>query len=271
MRYTLVQEANFNPHPLWRGWLCLLSRLSQVSISIHTLCEEGDLFLTTLLLVHFLFQSTPSVKRVTDIITSKTENKSISIHTLCEEGDVTSSSSGYLLEVHFNPHPLWRGWRASNIIVNITVLNFNPHPLWRGWHSCLVSIVMMILFQSTPSVKRVTSYSVPCTLKALISIHTLCEEGDIQEAKKSGITDISIHTLCEEGDVNTSLCGYVSDFISIHTLCEEGDISKRIFLYKNSDFNPHPLWRGWRCVNINIVFNKIYFNPHPLWRGWLLL
>ena len=57
----------------------------------------------------------------------------------------------------------------------------------------------------------------------LISIHTLCEEGDLVKKIAEISRIISIHTLCEEGD----LCGYATDFenvvISIHTLCEEGD------------------------------------------------
>ena len=56
----------------------------------------------------------------------------------------------------------------------------------------------------------------------IISIHTLCEEGDVKNIKVQNEQKISIHTLCEEGDNLT------------------GQILKNVV-----DFNPHPLWRGW--------------------------
>ena len=55
-----------------------------------------------------------------------------------------------------------------------------------------------------------------------ISIHTLCEEGDIFFDEFLSREKISIHTLCEEGDVDY-LLGRTEIPISIHTLCEEGD------------------------------------------------
>ena len=172
------RESDFNPHPLWRGWLSKTVLPPQkVAISIHTLCEEGDslsMILTRLMI--------------------------ISIHTLCEEGDLLTLSHEIKIR-HFNPHPLWRGWHVLNILLKkdeiisihtlceegdnvflgkpatvtisihtlceegdqditshlyadhifqstpsvkrvtdqiiqsyATILNFNPHPLWRGWH-----------------------------------------------------------------------------------------------------------------------------------------
>ena len=114
----------------------------------------------------------------------------------------------------------------------------------------------IFLFQSTPSVKRVTLIlRVRSTLK-IISIHTLCEEGDGKRfLRRYKLMLISIHTLCEEGDSNkhtgktdnnrfqstpsvkrvtlSTRTLKFSNLISIHTLCEEGDriLAKyRVFL-----------------------------------------
>ena len=57
------------------------------SISIHTLCEEGDYIVFTRLSGHVKFQSTPSVKRATGAEKNYKKVSPISIHTLCEEGD----------------------------------------------------------------------------------------------------------------------------------------------------------------------------------------
>ena len=80
-----------------------------------------------------------------------------------------------------------------------------------------------MLFQSTPSVKRVTLTRKLVNGLMAISIHTLCEEGDALNTVESYTgADISIHTLCEEGD-DEGQCSAIFFDISIHTLCEEGD------------------------------------------------
>ena len=89
----------------------------------------------------------------------------------------------------------------------------------------IVSLIFypIIIFQSTPSVKRVTNSKNSSGKPIRISIHTLCEEGDVNYFNVSqGHIDISIHTLCEEGDQDFLNCFYWQE-ISIHTLCEEGD------------------------------------------------
>ena len=100
-------------------------------------------------------------------------------------------------------------------------------------------------FQSTPSVKRATAIVRGHHIQHPISIHTLCEEGDlmnrqynqnikfqstpsVKRATKHGSTTttrtaISIHTLCEEGDIGVTTTQRMLQSISIHTLCEEGD------------------------------------------------
>ena len=48
--------------------------------------------------------------------------------------------------------------------------------------------------------KRVTLINGSFLSSEPISIHTLCEEGDISAINNTKIFSISIHTLCEEGD-----------------------------------------------------------------------
>ena len=56
-----------------------------------------------------------------------------------------------------------------------------------------------------------------------ISIHALCEEGDVLPFLHDRTVRISIHALCEEGDPRWFSEGDGCESISIHALCEEGD------------------------------------------------
>ena len=172
--FYIIFYFDFNPHPLWRGRLGITtSQQMLLSISIHTLCEEGDVFSASAFwqLSNFnphplwrgrrrcfiicvlvnIFQSTPSVKRATIYYSFLCFWVSISIHTLCEEGDRYNYQK-YRKQVNFNPHPLWRG---------------------RLWYSNMHKKINE--FQSTPSVKRATGLTLLTFFPKKISIHTLCE------------------------------------------------------------------------------------------------
>ena len=58
----------------------------------------------------------------------------------------------------------------------------------------------------------------------LISICTLCEEGDMAQKLGELIDEISIHALREEGDLKRCNNFPVVNQISIHALREEGDL-----------------------------------------------
>ena len=96
-------------------------------ISIHTLCEEGDVLFKLFDISFKRFQSTPSVKRVTCRSPIFKKPGFISIHTLCEEGDgyVYNNITGSLISIH----TLCEEGDKSNLILLMRVLNFNPHPL----------------------------------------------------------------------------------------------------------------------------------------------
>ena len=67
--------------------ICTVRALCLVMISIHTLRMEGDVSTKNTKSCTILFQSTPSVWRVTSGLAKSTELRIISIHTLRMEGD----------------------------------------------------------------------------------------------------------------------------------------------------------------------------------------
>ena len=78
-----------------------------------------------------------------------------------------------------------------------------------------------------------------------ISIHALCEEGDVVCIRAALIAPISIHALCEEGDRCVQLLNQRIEVISIHALCEEGDPRTTKQPLRPSNFYQRPL-RGGR-------------------------
>ena len=125
-------------------------------ISIHTLCEEGDMYKAVKIAALMDFNPHPlwrgrRCKSYSDCLTVN-----ISIHTLCEEGDGKTYSVIERYLENFNPHPLWRGRRRWGPMFSDFFWYFNPHPLWRG---------RLVTFRTKP-------------VTVTISIHTLCEEGD---------------------------------------------------------------------------------------------
>ena len=102
------------------------------------------------------------------------------------------------------------------------------------------------IFLSTPSARRATITCCSRSSRECISIHALCEEGDLPGRAYGLIYNISIHALCEEGDAVQFVhledlqlflstpsarratiedaAGDVPGGISIHALCEEGDV-----------------------------------------------
>ena len=77
-------------------------------------------------------------------------------------------------------------------------------------------------FQSTPSLRKVTEVLQEKGIELIISIHTFLAEGDFQASINSNNPKISIHTFLAEGDFE-----YIMPWrygkISIHTFLAEGD------------------------------------------------
>ena len=103
-------------------------------------------------------------------------NREISIHALREEGDGCSIDLGHIVDV-FLSTPSARRATISALLI----------------YSSLV-------FLSTPSARRATHELDHGQRAQVISIHALCEEGDVDRADVPEGVVISIHALCEEGD-----------------------------------------------------------------------
>ena len=102
-----------------------------------------------------VFLSTPSARRATGAHLVLDDGAVISIHALCEEGDNFQEVPGPF-RVYFYPRPL-RGGRPTDTAF----------------------IEVDYLFLSTPSARRATDRLVTLPLGQTISIHALCEEGDL--------------------------------------------------------------------------------------------
>ena len=93
-------------------------------------------------------------------------------------------------------------------------------------------------FQSTPSLRKVTEVLQEKGIELIISIHTFLAEGDCTGSVTSGCSPISIHTFLAEGD-EPFLAYPVVLIISIHTFLAEGDQMPDSTTRRRVYFNPH--------------------------------
>ena len=191
-------------------------------ISIHALCEEGDIDRRKTPKGSHRFLSTPSARRATPERRIQRLQQPISIHALCEEGDAWArprpACSG-----DFYPRPL-RGGRRRSGRCSRGCCYFYPRPL-RGGRLGVVVVGGIV---------------------DNISIHALCEEGDRGiSCRLVHLFPISIHALCEEGDLPGRAYGLIYN-ISIHALCEEGDNPTATYESIAYNFYPRPLRGGRR-------------------------
>ena len=147
------------------------------AISIHALCEEGDLPKTYTEYMNMIFLSTPSARRATLRQAIAVQHILISIHALCEEGDALG---GNLMEStgDFYPRPLRGGRpeavqgenqrkiflstpsarRATCVLTSggRCWQNFYPRPLRGGRQQRSNARRHQTVFLSTPSARRAT-------------------------------------------------------------------------------------------------------------------
>ena len=147
-------------------------------ISIHALCEEGDLFRVFSSVIYREFLSTPSARRATS------------------RGSKWPSSLW-----HFYPRPLRGGRPPSATASRPSASYFYPRPLRGGRLKSILWSKQSIYFYPRPLRGGRLQCERPGRVGKKISIHALCEEGDVQGCKLNKPKGISIHALCEEGDV----------------------------------------------------------------------
>ena len=170
-------------------------------ISIHALCEEGDPGTPWSMEPPRIFLSTPSARRATRCPCGLHVLSHISIHALCEEGD-SGGLPGGVRHGNFYPRPL-RGGRRPCLFTTTDLRKISIHALCEeGDRAAQRQVCQPCQFLSTPSARRATCirkgkqtrcvYFYPRPLRGgrpnlfyqeflqeLISIHALCEEGDV--------------------------------------------------------------------------------------------
>ena len=152
---VFLQIAKFQSTPSLRKVTNIHVHLYRVTIiSIHTFLTEGDVDYLDRLTVDLLFQSTPSLRKVTMWRWIRIAVKPISIHTFLTEGDQHIGQT------------------------DTTPENFNPHLPYGRWQQLQCHWLLVLRFQSTPSLRKVTQRQWPNGLLVQISIHTFLTEGD---------------------------------------------------------------------------------------------
>ena len=148
--------------------------------------------------------------------------------------------------MNFNPHLPYGRWRRLPLLHRLGARNFNPHLPYGRWLARASDSIFRQVFQSTPSLRKVTCRYCCLRIICFISIHTFLTEGDClwslrfplivlfqstPSLRKVTLTPlalrcfppISIHTFLTEGDAALHL-HVMPDFqISIHTFLTEGD------------------------------------------------
>ena len=115
---------------------------------------------------------------------------------------------------YFYPRPL-RGGRPRYLVPpRASFSNFYPRPLRGGRLGVHAVSMFSPIFLSTPSARRATITCCSRSSRECISIHALCEEGDLPGRAYGLIYNISIHALCEEGDVSTLELYLLMQFLS---------------------------------------------------------
>ena len=149
------------------------------------------------------------------------------------------SSNNNCQRHNFNPHLPCGRWRCCLMIVCHSC-NFNPHLPCGRWRMRMAKLVGLIIFQSTPSLRKVTTKPdvKTCYFRQFQSTPSLRKVTQRKD-KKTDISFISIHTFLAEGDVYCLWC-----WLSV------------------SYFNPHLPCGRWRDVQLSSANSSVYFNPH---------
>ena len=116
-------------------------------------------------------------------------------------------------------------------------------------------------FLSTPSARRATYSMDKNKMSMMISIHALCEEGDLLHAvDKLRLLVISIHALCEEGDARAaSIAVRASGFLSTPSARRATRDLCGGVLHGN-DFYPRPLRGGRRRRGAFLVVKDAFLS-----------
>ena len=194
-------------------------------ISIHALREESDMvvILTGRIKTNFNPRSPWGERLYSSYLTSPSfyfnprspwgerlhrwwclyKTNGISIHALREESDLRLIFQKHWIALYFNPRSPW-GERLHSIWPAKFPRIISIHALREESDNTYFSLILLLLlFQSTLSVRRATDKNEQTQKLLQISIHALREESDLITLSWALLVwSISIHALREESDSN---------------------------------------------------------------------
>jgi len=148
-----------------------------LQISIHSLRTEGDLHDRDVDPDGNPFQSTPSARRETAPVYIFGKGN-LYFNPLPPHGGRPNKSDGFESSNAISIHSLRTEGDGFTGFFHKLFINFNPLPPHGGRREILFFKFMPIIFQSTPSARRETTYAAKKRASRIISIHSLRTEGD---------------------------------------------------------------------------------------------
>ena len=155
---TLGLARNFNPQPPSGGWRSHAHCLWGLPGYFNPQPPSGGwpaFFCGRR--VQVVFQSTTSIRRLTKGLRNPWADEHISIHNLHPEVDGVHHRIPAVYPWYFNPQPPSGGWRESSWQAFERRGYFNPQPPSGGWLPVSSTSQPLFLFQSTTSIRRLTS------------------------------------------------------------------------------------------------------------------
>ena len=125
-----------------------------------------------------VFLSTPSARRATRKAKETIRRQIISIHALCEEGDVAKAAYKWICWA-ISIHALCEEGDATHDGRFLFTASFLSTPSARRATEVMAAAEVADEFLSTPSARRATLHLLHRGQLEEISIHALCEEGDV--------------------------------------------------------------------------------------------
>ena len=286
---VLLLQNNFYPRPL-RGGRPQLAHLlkTDLGISIHALCEEGDCNVTAYLRHNSAFLSTPSARRATQDRPRRkcdagyfyprplrggrptggvrpNEPETISIHALCEEGDKVPKR--YVSRSGISIHALCEEGdgrdRHENPQNAISI-----HALCEEGDCCSDGGTGVgRLFLSTPSARRATkSFARRRRNASNFYPRPLRGGRPAQSLRRRRPSRISIHALCEEGDAGRQGGPHGnSRFLSTPSARRATRETQEV--YSNVEISIHALCEEGDQWLQHLPARHLYFYPRPLRGG----
>ena len=218
----------------------------EVLISIHALREEGDPDRPRPAGLYSAFLSTPSARRATVSSPFAPSFVRISIHALREEGDRVA----YYLDMGLGKisiHALREEGDTGGTFAVIDPGVFLSTPSARR-ATILPSFPYagIFAFLSTPSARRATKSLIGSNPNLIISIHALCEEGDLTFDAGGVALKAFLSTPSARRATRGLPLTDGQPEISIHALREEGDRPSAALCCRQANFYPRPPRGGRR-------------------------